>query len=95
MRIGQSAVPVCAPVRGACEILGLDPIYVANEGRFVAVVPEAIAHQVLQELISFDASATIIGTVETRSESGALTLETLGGTQALDLLTGEQLPRIC
>ncbi len=95
MRIGQSAVPVSAPVRGACEILGLDPIYVANEGRFVAVVPEAIAHQVLQELISFDASATIIGTVETRSESGALTLETLGGTQALDLLTGEQLPRIC
>jgi len=95
VRIDESAVPVSDTVRGACEILGLDPLYVANEGRFVALVPEAAAKQCVAVLRSFDKAAAIIGQVEALTSSGTVYLNTIGGSRALDLLTGEQLPRIC
>jgi len=95
MRIADSTVPISAPVRGACEILGIDPLYVANEGRFVALVPAQAGQRTLDLLRGYDDNAAIIGTVEMVDEPGSLTLETLGGVRALDLLTGEQLPRIC
>jgi len=95
MRIAGSTVPVSAPVRGACELLGIDPLYVANEGRFVALVPAQAGQRTLDLLRGYDDNAAIIGTVEMVDEPGSLTLEMLGGVRALDLLTGEQLPRIC
>jgi len=95
MTIRQSAVPVSDPVRGACEILGLDPLYVANEGRFVAILPEPQANRCLAILQEFDASAAIIGAVDEPAGRGRVALETLGGAIALDLLAMEQLPRIC
>ena len=95
LRVDEAAIPVTEPVRGACEILGLDPLYVANEGRFVAFVPAAAAAPAVAVLHRFGAQATVIGRVAEIGGAGEVHLETLGGTRALDLLTGEQLPRIC
>jgi hydrogenase expression/formation protein HypE len=95
MRLEQAAIPVSDPVRGACEILGLDSLYVANEGRFVAFVPEASAERALATLRGFHESAAIVGAVEQAGEAGDVALQTLGGSYVLDLLTGDQLPRIC
>ena len=95
IRLEETAIPVSEPVRGACEILGLDPLYVANEGRFVALVPAHAADRTVAILRKFDEQAAIIGRVEPSGAVGAVSVSTIGGTRALDLLTGEQLPRIC
>lgn len=95
LRLEPQAIPVCEAVRGACEILGFDPLYVANEGRFVAFVPPPEADAALQLLRSFDPGAQRIGTVAGPSSPGTVHLRTLGGSRVLDLLSGEQLPRIC
>jgi hydrogenase expression/formation protein HypE len=97
VRIHESAIPVEEPVKGACEILGLDPLYVANEGRFVAFVPEHDVERALAELSRFPVCrrAARIGQVESASP-GLVTLQSsIGGNRVLDLLSGEQLPRIC
>ena len=97
IEISEAAVPVCEVVRGACEILGLDPLYVANEGRFVAFVPEQDAGRTLELLHKFPVceDAARIGSV-TGSHAGIVTLESrIGGHRVLDMLSGEQLPRIC
>ena len=93
IRLDSAAIAVSEPVRGACELLGLDPLYVANEGRFAALVPAAEAERTLAVLRRFDATAAVIGRVE--AGAGTVALGTLGGLRALDLLSGEQLPRIC
>ncbi len=93
IRLDGDAIAVSDPVRGACELLGLDPLYVANEGRFAALVPEASASSALAVLRRFDTTAAVIGRVE--AGTGTVALGTLGGLRALDLLSGEQLPRIC
>jgi hydrogenase expression/formation protein HypE len=93
----ESAIPVTDPVRGACEILGVDPLYVANEGRFVAFVPERHADQAVTLLRAFPvcSSAARIGQVE-ESPMGLVSLQSrIGGHRVLDMLSGEQLPRIC
>lgn len=95
IRLDESAIPVSDPVRGACEILGLDPLYVANEGRFVALVPADCAQRTVAVLRRFSGDATVIGAVETSGGPGTVHLGTIGGVRALDMLTGEQLPRIC
>lgn len=95
--IVERAVPVTEPVRGACEILGLDPLYVANEGRFIAFVSPARADQALAILQRFspDNHACRIGEVIV-GRPGLVTLRSpIGATRILDLLSGEQLPRIC
>jgi len=95
--IDETAIPVSERVRGVCEILGLDPLYVANEGRFVAFVPEPQADEAIDILRRDPLSATacIIGTVK-ESEPGIVTCTTsIGGTRVIDMLSGEQLPRIC
>lgn len=95
--IVDAAVPVREDVRGACEILGLDPFYVANEGRFVAFVPEAEAEFALEVLSAHavSAGATAIGRV-TLDPKGLVTLRSrIGATRIVDRLSGEQLPRIC
>ena len=84
-------------VRGACEILGFDPLYVANEGRFVAFVPEADADRALRVLRQHwvAAGATPIGSVAA-APAGLVTLKSrIGATRVVDMLSGEQLPRIC
>ncbi len=90
-------VPVDEGVRGACEILGLDPMYVANEGRLVAFVPESEAERALA-LMREDPAGTgacLIGRVKS-SPAGLTTLTSeIGATRIVDMLSGEQLPRIC
>jgi len=97
MEITESALPVREPVRGACEILGLDPMYVANEGRFVVFVPERDADRAVELLRGFSVSkdATRVGRV-VEAHAGVVTLASrIGGHRVLDMLSGEQLPRIC
>jgi len=93
----ENAVPVSEPVRGACEILGLDPLYVANEGRFVAFVPAAQAEQALALMarVAPGGPPARIGGVRD-APAGEVTLRSVVGVdRILDRLSGEQLPRIC
>jgi hydrogenase expression/formation protein HypE len=97
MEVEESLVPVSEPVRGACEVLGLDPLYVACEGRFAAFVAahdQSKALEILrQHSVSHDACR--IGEVQS-SGQGQVTLKSrIGAARVLDLLSGEQLPRIC
>ena len=97
MRIDEAAVPVRPEVRGACELLGFDPLYVACEGRFMAIVPAAYAATALGTLqaLAAGSEARVIGEV-TESESGRVILRTrIGSHRRLERLSGEQLPRIC
>ena len=97
IHIRESAVPVAEEVRGACEILGFDPLYVANEGRFVCFTPEPDAERALRILQShpLGKEASRIGSV-TKKVPGLVTLESrIGATRIVDMLSGEQLPRIC
>lgn len=90
-------VPVGDAVRGACEILGLDPFYVANEGCLIAFVPAGQAERALACLRGHPqgAGACRIGSV-TDEEDGMVTLSSeIGATRILDMLSGEQLPRMC
>ncbi|MFC5525822.1 hydrogenase expression/formation protein HypE [Rhodanobacter ginsengisoli] len=95
IRLDEAAIAVAEPVRGACEILGLDPLYVANEGRFVAIVPAAAAGQAVDVLRRFGEQVAVIGTVEEGARGATVSLSTIGGSRVLDMLSGEQLPRIC
>jgi hydrogenase expression/formation protein HypE len=93
----ESHIPISAPVAGACELLGLDPLYVANEGRLVAFVPAGEAERAVAALRtnSTAAGAEIIGTVADQPP-GLVKLRTaLGAERIIDFLSGEQMPRIC
>ena len=95
--IVEAAIPVLEQVSGACEILGLDPLYLANEGRFVAYVAARDCDRALDILRSFPVSerAACIGRV-TDAPAGLVTMKTsLGTERVIDMLSGEQLPRIC
>jgi hydrogenase expression/formation protein HypE len=97
IHIREAALPMREMVRGACEILGLDPLYLANEGRLVAVVPEAAAAAVLAAMRAHPAGsgAASVGSV-TAAPAGMVVMQTaLGGERIVDMLVGEQLPRIC
>jgi len=97
MRIFDSALPVRAEVRGMCEILGLDPLYLANEGKLLAIVAPQNAEQVLQTMKSHPSGldATIIGEVINKPVGRVLLKTGFGGERIVDTLIGEQLPRIC
>ena len=97
IRIHESALPIREEVKGACEILGLDPLYLANEGKLVAIVPGDRADQVLTAMRAHPAGrhAAIIGEI-TEAPAGVVVLHTVfGGQRIVDMLIGEQLPRIC
>jgi hydrogenase expression/formation protein HypE len=97
IRIRESALPLREEVKGACEILGLDPLYLANEGKLVAVVAAADADRVLAAMRAHPAGsgAVAIGEVAERP-AGMVVLQTgFGGERIVDMLVGEQLPRIC
>ncbi|HUI84172.1 MAG TPA: hydrogenase expression/formation protein HypE [Candidatus Binatia bacterium] len=97
IELEEAAIPIRAEVQGACEMLGLDPLYVANEGKLVAIVEPAIAQPMLQAMRAhpLGRDAQIIGTV-TSNHPGLVTMRsTLGTTRIVDMLSGDQLPRIC
>ncbi len=95
--IDQKGIPVREDVQAACELLGMDPVHVANEGRFLAVVPAKAAPQALEILQRHPVStrATIIGEVSERSMPLVTIKNVLGSHRILDMPSGEQLPRIC
>ena len=95
--LADGALPVPRAVRAACEMLGLDPLYVANEGILVAIVDPAVADAALRAVASLPAGvgAVIVGEV-VPDHPGMVVLETgLGGRRVVDMLPGDQLPRIC
>jgi hydrogenase expression/formation protein HypE len=97
VRLDESAIPVRNEVRGACELLGFDPLYVACEGRFLAVVPGGRVDEALAAVRSRPegAGARVIGRV-VAEDPGRLVLRTrIGSHRVLERLSGEQLPRIC
>ncbi len=102
MLLDELQIPVREDVQGACEILGFDPLYVANEGRFVAFIPEQDVERSLEILAKTTPDPTaqpqIIGQVDATSTSnlGLVTLRSrIGANRIVDMLSGEQLPRIC
>ncbi|MGB0204625.1 MAG: hydrogenase expression/formation protein HypE [Neptuniibacter sp.] len=97
IRLEESAIPVRTEVRGVCEILGLDALYFANEGKLVAIVPESKADQVLEVMRQHPAGkdSAIIGEVIDGYSGRVLVKTGFGGERILDMLVGEQLPRIC
>ena len=97
IHVEERAIPVREDVQGACEILGLDPLYIANEGRFIALVKSADAAKVLSVLQSFpvSAGATVIGEVEAKQSHRVFMTGRIGARRIVDMFSGEQLPRIC
>ena len=95
--LDERAIPVCDEVRAVCELLGLDPIYVANEGRFVAFVAPADAQRALGVLRGHRVSegACAIGTVQAGTAGRVVMTSSIGGRRVVDMLSCEQLPRIC
>jgi hydrogenase expression/formation protein HypE len=95
--LDEAALPVSQPVRGACELLGLDPLHVANEGKVVAIVPPDATDSVLECLKRhpLGAAAAIIGEVVETSTSPVFVRGALGSSRVLDEPSGAPLPRIC
>ena len=97
IKLEEARMPVDETVLGACEILGLDPLYVANEGRFAAFIPAAQTDAALEVLrkVPVSQGAVAVGKVE-ESPRGLVVLQSrIGGNRVVDMLSGEQLPRIC
>jgi len=97
IEVEERTIPVREEVRGACELLGLDPLYVANEGKLIAIVAPEAADALLQAMRRhpLGAEAQIIGTVK-KENPGLVTMRTpFGTTRIVDMLAGDQLPRIC
>lgn len=97
IEIDEDAIPVRRQVRGLCEILGFDPLHVANEGKLVLLVHPDDAKQVLSAMRThpLGAEAAIIGRVTKRMAGRVVLKTTIGGERLLDMLTGDMLPRIC
>ena len=97
IRLEESSIPIREEVRGACEMLGLDPLYVANEGKLIAIVAPDAAGAVLRAMCAnpLGRNAQVIGTV-VEASSPIVTIRTpLGTSRMVDMLAGDQLPRIC
>jgi len=97
MRLEEAAIPIDEDVRAACEILGLDPLYVANEGKLLAFVAAGDSERVLSAMRNhpLGREAVIIGQV-VKDHPGFVSMKTrVGGSRVVDMLSGEQLPRIC
>jgi hydrogenase expression/formation protein HypE len=97
VEIDDDAVPVAEPVRGACEMLGLDPMHVANEGILVAFVPPEQADAALAALRSLPegAASAVVGRALAEHPGRVVVRTMVGARRVLDVLVGEQLPRIC
>ena len=93
----EDLIPISEEVLGACEILGFDPLYVANEGKLIAFVDPAAAEKVLAAMRAhpFGKNAVIIGEVAADHVGTVIMKTRIGGSRVVDMLSGEQLPRIC
>jgi len=97
MHLNEAAIPVREDVRGLCEILGLDPLYLANEGKLIAVAPRGCAESIVEAMSSHPAGrhAAVIGEVREKPVGSVILATQFGGARIVDMLVGEQLPRIC
>ncbi len=97
IEINEESIPVCDPVRGACELLGFDPKYVANEGRFIIILPKEQQEKALSILKTIPVSSNTvpIGKTLNTKTSQVVLLNAYGSRRILQLFSGEQLPRIC
>jgi hydrogenase expression/formation protein HypE len=97
IRLAEAAIPIQDQVRGACEILGFDPLYVANEGKCIAIVAPDVADAVLAAMQAhpLGVNAAIIGEVVADHPRRVFLRSRIGGLRVVDMLSGEQLPRIC
>ncbi|BAI94122.1 MULTISPECIES: hydrogenase expression/formation protein HypE [Limnospira] len=95
MEIEENKLPIREDVQGACEILGFDPIYVANEGRFVAFIPAKDVDKTCSILTAKNSQASVIGKVQDKAGGLVTMVSKIGSSRIVDLLSGEQLPRIC
>jgi hydrogenase expression/formation protein HypE len=97
MVIEEEQMPVREEVRGACELLGLDPLYVANEGKMIAIVEPSAADRVVDAMRNhiYGRDARIIGTVVDQHRGTVVMKTSFGTTRIVDMLAGDQLPRIC
>lgn len=95
--VNETGIPLREDIKGACELLGLDPLYVANEGRFVAFIESEDADKAVEILRQFEVSnqAAIIGYVENAATGRVVMQGPLGTARVIDMLSGDQLPRIC
>jgi hydrogenase expression/formation protein HypE len=95
--LDEAALPITPSVAGACDLLGIDPLYVANEGKLIAVVAPDEADAALDSLRAhpIGAAATRIGEIAAEPEGIVVLLTTFGGTRIVDMLVGDPLPRIC
>jgi hydrogenase expression/formation protein HypE len=93
----EDALPVRRPVAGACDLLGIDPLYVANEGKLVAVVPQEQAADALAALRAHElgTDAAVVGRIDAEPERVVLLETAFGGSRMVDMLVGDPLPRIC
>jgi hydrogenase expression/formation protein HypE len=93
----EDALPIRRPVAGACDLLGIDPLYVANEGKLVAVVPPEQADAALQAMRAHEvgADAAVVGRIDAEPERVVLLETAFGGSRMVDMLVGDPLPRIC
>jgi len=97
IRIDEGSIPVREEVRAACEMLGLDPLYIANEGKLVAIVPSGHADRVLQAIRDNPCGrgASVIGEVGAENPGRVVMNTGIGSSRIVDMLTGDPLPRIC
>ncbi|MCK6601229.1 MAG: hydrogenase expression/formation protein HypE [Bacteroidetes bacterium] len=97
IELDEASLPVSEEVKGACELLGLDPLYVANEGKILVIVPEEKAEKVLDAMkkIPSGTGSCQIGKVKPTPASALVIKTSLGSSRIVDMISGEQLPRIC
>src|SRR6185437_10270887 len=97
VRVKEAALPLKPEVKAACEMLGLDPLYVANEGKLIAVVPAEDADRVLEAMRAhpLGKQSALIGTVVADHPGMVILRSRVGGERVVTMLAGEQLPRIC
>jgi hydrogenase expression/formation protein HypE len=97
VELDEAAIPVRPEVRGACEMLGLDPLYVANEGKLIVVVPPGDAQRLLETMRrhALGENAAVIGRVVDDHPGMVILRSLVGGQRVVTMLAGEQLPRIC
>ena len=95
--INEDSIPVQSDVASACELLGFDPLYVANEGKIIVILPEDESERVLQvmRMTKYGENARLIGRVHLNSPGIVLLKTRIGGTRLLSVMSGEMLPRIC
>lgn len=97
IELNEATIPIKQPVKTACEMLGFDPLYVANEGKVIIILPQSEAESAIQYLHQqpLGKDAAVIGMVKKDTKTRVILQTVIGGTRIVDMLAGEMLPRIC